>query len=57
MAYEAMFATRLPLEIEGARGEAPLTSNWRIPASSSLRAGGYLHRARWRLYGACWRIH
>jgi hypothetical protein len=31
---------RLPLENEGARGEALLTSNWRIPASSSLRAGG-----------------
>jgi hypothetical protein len=29
-----------------------LTSNWRIPASSSLRAGGYLRRARWRLRGA-----
>jgi hypothetical protein len=26
---------RLPLEIEDARGEALLTSNWRIPASSS----------------------
>jgi hypothetical protein len=31
---------QLPLEIEGARGEARLTSNWRIPASSSLRVGG-----------------
>jgi hypothetical protein len=28
------------LKIEGARGEALLTSNRRIPASSSLRAGG-----------------
>jgi hypothetical protein len=48
---------RQPLEIEGARGEMLLTSNWRIPASSSLRAGGYLRRARWHLRGACWRLH
>jgi hypothetical protein len=44
---------RLPLEIEGARGETLLTSNWRIPASSSLRAGGSSVTRR-RLYGACW---
>jgi hypothetical protein len=31
---------RLPLKIEGARGEALLTSNWKIPASASLRVGG-----------------
>jgi hypothetical protein len=45
---------RLPLETEGTRVEVLLTSNWRILASSSLRAGGYLRRARWRLRGTCW---
>jgi hypothetical protein len=31
---------RLPLEIEGVRGKVLLTSSWRMPVSSSLRAGG-----------------
>jgi hypothetical protein len=31
---------RQPLEIKGVRGEMLLTSSWRKPASSSLRAGG-----------------
>jgi hypothetical protein len=31
---------RPPLEVKGARGEMLATSNWRIPASSSSRAGG-----------------
>jgi hypothetical protein len=48
---------RQPLEIKGTRGEMLLTSSWRNPASSSSRAEGYLRRARWRLRGACWRLH
>jgi hypothetical protein len=48
---------RQPLEVKGARGEMRLTSNWRITASSSSRAGGYLCRARWRLRGARWHLH
>jgi hypothetical protein len=48
---------RPPLETEGTRGEMLLTSNWRIPASSSLRAGGYLCRTRWCLRGACRHLH
>jgi hypothetical protein len=41
---------QLPLEIKGGRGEMLLTSNWRIPAFSSSRAGGYLRHARWCLH-------
>jgi hypothetical protein len=47
---------RPPLKIKSARGKMQLTSNWRIPASSSFRAGGCLRRAHRRLLDACWRL-